>query len=615
MKQFVILLAAALIVALPFIFRRETDVSDWRAGDPELVVVTPHNEAFRQEFARGFSQWHQSKFGSPVRIDWRVIGGTTEIMRYLASEYAASAKQFFKAQAVAWPADGAEVILSRKKPEAPEAQALWQTFRRSDDPVQITSRMDLFFGGGVYDHEKAEKQGLTVPAWGDAGPPAGLFEDAAGRVLIPREMNGEVWRGQAYYGSVLSAFGICYNGDRLADLGIARPPSSWEDLTDPRYFGQLGLTDPTKSGSVAKAFEMIVQTECAKAVAAAGFTPGQIRTFEAAFAAAGKGAGEIPPGVPEAYQEAIGRGWLEGVRLLRRIGANARYFTDSSGRVPMDVSTGAAAAGIAIDFFGRLQAEMSTPPGGRPAMAYVTPVGGSSVTADPVSLLRGAPHRELAVRFIEYLLGEEGQRLWNYRVGTPGGPLRFALRRLPIRRDFYPSADPVLQAAFEKRRPYLTDPLWRPEVDAYRLGQSFLYEPRWTGAHFGIQRDLIRAMCMDSGDELKRAWQAIMEHGGPEKNPEAMRLLEALPDRPVPLTWASAITVYAKVPRLDALREWTAFFREQYRRAEAAANARGRTSARQTVLRGGGRVSDEPQERAVRLAGTLALQGKKEGAD
>ena len=574
MKQFIILLAAALIVALPFIFRRETGVSDWRAGDPELVVVTPHNEAFRQEFAKGFSKWHQVKYGRPVRIDWRVIGGTTEIMRYLAAEYAASAKQFFKTQAAAWPADGAEVILSRKTPEASEARTLWQAFRKSDDPAEITSGMDLFFGGGVYDHEKAEKQGLTVPAWGAAGPPAGLFEDAAGRVLIPREMNGEVWRGQAYYGCVLSAFGICYNVDRLSDLGIARPPSSWEDLADPRYFGQLGLTDPTKSGSVAKAFEMIVQAECAKAVAASGFVPGQIRSFESAFAAAGKSVGELPPDVPEAYQQAVERGWLEGLRLLRRIGANARYFTDSSGRVPVDVSAGAVAAGIAIDFFGRLQAEMSTPPGGHPAMAYVTPVGGSSVTADPVSLMRGAPHRELAVRFIEYLLGEEGQRLWNYRVGTPGGPQRFDLRRLPIRRDFYPSADPLLQAAFEKHRPYLTDPLWQPEVDAYRLGESFLYEPRWTGVHFGIQRDLIRAMCMDSGDELKSAWQAIMKQGGPGMNPEAMRLLEALPDSPYLLTWSSAVTSYVKVPRLDYLREWTAFFRERYRRAEAVANTK-----------------------------------------
>ena len=571
MKVLLVLLIAVLVIALPFLFRREADAGDWRTGDPELVIVTPHNEAIRQEFSEGFSRWHQEKYGRPVRIDWRVIGGTTEIMRYLASEYASSAKRFFKGQGIPWLANGAEVILSRKRPESSDAWPLWQAFRACDDPLEISCRMDLFFGGGVYDHEKAEKQGLTVPAWGEAGPPLGLFEDASGRELIPREMNGEVWRGQAFYGSVLSAFGICYNADRLSDLGITQPPAAWEDLANPRYFGHLGLADPTKSASVAKAFEMIIHAQCAKAVSAAGFTPEMIRRYEKQLVVSGIGAGERPPEVPRTYQAAIENGWMEGLKLIRRIGVNARYFTDSAGKVPIDVGMGAAAAGIAIDFFGRLQAELSTTPGGHPVMTYVTPVGGSSVTADPVSLLRGAPHRPQAVRFIEYLLGEQGQRVWNYRVGTPGGPRRFALRRLPIRRDFYPSADPVLQAAFERHRPYLADPLWQPDVDAYRLGQSFLYEPRWTGVHFGIQRDLIRAMCMDSGDELIRAWQAIQLRGGPEKNQEAMRLLEAMPDKPYPLTWASAVGAYTKVPRLVMLREWTAFFRRQYRLAEAAA--------------------------------------------
>ena len=569
MKSVVVLVLLAVVLALPFLFRRQPDAGEWRRGDPELVIVTPHNEAIRQEFGEGFSRWHQEHFGKPVRIDWRVIGGTTEIMRYLSSEYAASAKRFFKTQSVAWPANGAEVILSGKPPQDGDGGALWQAFRTCDAPTEITSRMDVFFGGGVYDHAKAERQGLTVAAWGEAGPPPGLFEDAAGHALIPAEMNGEVWRGGAYYGSVLSAFGICYNANRLADLRIARPPAAWEDLADPRYIGNVGLADPTKSGSVAKAFEMIIHARCARHVAEAGFTREQVRRFEALIAV---GSPEVPP----PYQNAVERGWLEGVKLVRLIGANARYFTDAAGKVPADVGMGAAAAGIVIDFYGRLQSELSTPLGCEPVMRYVTPMGGSSVTADPISLLRGAPNRELAVRFIEYVLGEDGQRLWNYRPDTPGGPRRFALRRLPIRRDFYPSNDPAWQAAFERHRPHLADPLWQPDVDAYRLGESFHYEPRWTARHFGIQRELIRAMCMDSGDELRQAWRAILAHGGPAENPEAMRHLEAMPEQPHPLTWASAVGAYADEPRLTILSEWTAFFRRQYRLAEDAATRRDR---------------------------------------
>jgi hypothetical protein len=319
---------------------------------------------------------------------------------------------------------------------------------------------------------------------------------------------------------------------------------------------------------------MIIHARCARHVAEAGFSREQVQRYEALFAQAAAVTNGVPAGVPPAYQEAVEQGWLAGVNLLRRIGANARYVTDAAGKVPNDVGMGAAAAGIVIDFYGRLQSELSSPPGRAPVMTYVTPVGGSSVTADPVSLLRGAPHRALAVRFIEYLLGEEGQRLWNYRVGAPGGPVRYALRRLPIRRDFYPSADPLLQAAQERHRPHLADPLWQPEVDAYRLGEAFHYEARWTGRHFGIQRELIRAMCLDAGDELKRAWQAILENGGPAANPEAMRLLEAMPDAPVPLGWTSALAYYARQPRLDVLSAWTAFFRRHYRLAEAAARQR-----------------------------------------
>ena len=98
MKQIVILCIAALVVALPFIFRQQhSSAGNWEPGDPTLIIVTPHNEAIRQEFGEAFSRWHEKKYGAPVNVDWRMIGGTTEIMRYLASEYTASAKGFVRA--------------------------------------------------------------------------------------------------------------------------------------------------------------------------------------------------------------------------------------------------------------------------------------------------------------------------------------------------------------------------------------------------------------------------------------------------------------------------------------------------------------------------------------
>jgi hypothetical protein len=117
--KFVLILVIATVIALPFLFTRDVTQDSWRPGDPELIIVTPHNEAIRQEFALAFSAWHQEKYGQPVRIDWRVLGGTTEIMRYLAAEYARSAKHYFKRESTIWPANGQEVILATHPPTTP----------------------------------------------------------------------------------------------------------------------------------------------------------------------------------------------------------------------------------------------------------------------------------------------------------------------------------------------------------------------------------------------------------------------------------------------------------------------------------------------------------------
>lgn len=577
-----ILLVLALIVALPFWFRQEAGVREWREGDPVLVIITPMNEAIRHEYALGFSRWHARHFGAPVKVDWRNIGGTTEISRYLTSEFVSSFRAWWTSQGRLWRGDGGSIILNKsfdpaKRPDGVEEAdwaeqvAMFRAFRETDDPQAFSSQIDMYFGGGAYDGDNATRQGLLVPAWAPGEIPPGLIADGNGVELIPEGMSGETWRTPTWYGTTLSTFGICYNRDRMQAQGMDSEPASWEDLADPRWFGTLGLADPTKSGSIAKAFETIVQVQCRKAVEAAGFG-GQTDVFEAAIAAARLPPGDMPDGVPAAYQEAVERGWADGLRLLQKIGANARYFTDSASKVPLDVGMGNAAAGLAIDFYGRFEAQVSNEGRGREAMAYVTPRGESGVSADPISILRGAPRRELAGRFIEYLLSEDGQRLWCYRPGEPGGPEKYALQRFPIRRDFYPSANPAFQASYERHRPHTTDDLGRPVLDAYRLAEEYVYRPRWTAGHFGLLRDLVRAMCLDAGQELRKAWGAIGDAGGPEACPRALEAMQRLPQVPEPLTWASGLTMGKKYDRLDLLRQWTLQYRAQY--AEAARLAR-----------------------------------------
>ena len=570
LKNLLVLAAAAVVVALPFVFRRDKPAGQWKEGDPVLVVVSPHIAVIRDEFAIGFSDWHQRRFGQPVRIDWRAIGGTTEIMRYLQGEYVAAYRAWRRRAGLAWPDGAAEAAVAKRKPADDVLAEVWDGFRAHDDAGDFTILIDVFFGGGTYDHSSAARQGFTVAPWPADQIPAGILADADGAEMFPEGRGGEEWRSPVFFSAALSGFGICSNPDRLKDLGITHQPVQWRDLADPRYFGQIGVTDPTKSGSIAKAFEMIIHSECRREILAAGWTPEQIHDFEARIAAARLPPGVMPDGVPARYQDDIERGWLAGVHLVQRIGANARYFTDGAGKVPVDVAAGDAAAGISIDFYARVQAEV-TKAGEQVRLHYVTPLGGSSISGDPISLLRGAPHPELARRFLEYVLSEDGQKLWNYRPGTPGGPRKSALRRMPVRRDFYPDPErPAVQARAKAHARHTSDNLLDPAVDAYHLAGAFEYQPRWTAAHFGFFRQLVRAMCMDAGEELRTAWKAIADAGGPEANPEAMALLQRLPDRPVPIAWKTAGEA-AGSNAMEAMREWTVFFRDSYREAEAAA--------------------------------------------
>src|SRR4029079_9471329 len=112
---------------------------------------------------------------------------------------------------------------------------------------------------------------------------------------------------------------------------------------------------------------------------------------------------------------AIHDGWTGAMSLLRRLGSNARYFTDQSTSIPRDVASGDATVGMCIDYYGRFQAEAAAEAGRPGRVGCVTRRGETSINPDPIALLRGAPHRELAIAFIEFVLSDEGQKLWSFR--------------------------------------------------------------------------------------------------------------------------------------------------------------------------------------------------------
>src|ERR1700683_5078044 len=63
-----------------------------RAMDNEVIVISPHWVGIQAETSRAFSAWHEKKYGIAATIRWRKMGGgTSQILRFLSSEYQANA--------------------------------------------------------------------------------------------------------------------------------------------------------------------------------------------------------------------------------------------------------------------------------------------------------------------------------------------------------------------------------------------------------------------------------------------------------------------------------------------------------------------------------------------
>ena len=525
MRQLFPILALLLAVVVGPILLRPKGERGTRAGEQALVVITPHSEAIRSEFGRAFAAQYLARTGQRVRVDWRTPGGTSEIGRYVESEYIAAFQNHWErtlgrswSKAVEKGFGNAKVAPGADPAQdTPEQQA-----RRAFLDSNVGCKIDLFFGGGAYDFQQQAKAGRLVDCGFIKGHPE-LFGDGAGK--IPQTLSGEpFWDPQGrWIGNVVSSFGICYNTDSLARLGIAPPPARWADLVDPRFLHEIALANPTQSSSVNKAFEMLIQQQ-----------------------------------MSEAGEAGVAEGWARAMRLLMKIGANARYFTDSSTKIALDVEAGEAAAGMTIDFYGRFQSEAVRKPDGSSRLQYVNAAGGTSVGVDPIGLFRGAPHPELAREFIAFVLSPEGQKLWNWKVGAPGGPQRYALRRLPVL--------PALYAP--EFRPLRSD----PEVDPYALAQSFTYHDQWTGALFRSIAFTFRVMCIDTHDELTAAWRALIAAGFPPEATAAFENVSAV-DYAVAGGRMREALGGDKIKEVQLAKELADHFRAQYRRAQELARA------------------------------------------
>lgn len=473
-----------MIVALPLALRRETATTSARLADDQIVILTPHNESIRREFGEAFaSHWKQTT-GRTLYVDWRTPGGTSEIRMVLDAGFKAAA-----------------------------------------ETGRAGIGVDVLFGGGEPDFSSQAKQGRLMPLRVFVSHPE-LFVNGG---PIPETFTGERYYppDHVWVGTCMSQFGICYNPDVLKRLGLP-VPTAWRDLGDPGYAGSLALADPTKSGSVARAFELLVQGEI-------------LRALEAQ---------------PDNRTAALDAGWTSGLQWIQRLAANSRYFTDSASKIPQDVGQGNAAAGMCIDFYGRSYARDLTTKSGDPRLVWIAPQGGTTLSADPVGVLKGAPHLAVAQCFVEFCLSPGAQILWFGNPGTPYGPKERALHRTPIRRDMY--------------RPAILANTTMPGIHPYEDPGNFNYQRELTGASFNTLRQLVKVMCIDSHDEMKSAWLALRAAGMPA---DALAVFSDMSIMPYSLggkgdpgfDGSDALKTSAHAAEIG---EW---FRANYRKAQAMA--------------------------------------------
>jgi phosphoglycerate transport regulatory protein PgtC len=179
-----------------------------------------------------------------------------------------------------------------------------------------------------------------------------------------------------YVGFAASGYGIMYN-TRYLRANALPAPKEWDDLKKPIYFGHVGISAPSRSGTTHLTVETVLQ----------------------------------------------GEGWDKGWATMLEIGGNLAQVSDRSFGVPDAVNSGQYGIGIVIDFFG-LSAKASGFP-----VDFVYPTVTTLVPAN-IGIIANAKSPKAAEAFVEFLLSDEGQQIL----------LDPKIQRLPVRAATYDKA-------------------------------------------------------------------------------------------------------------------------------------------------------------------------------
>ncbi|HHT9124774.1 MAG TPA: ABC transporter substrate-binding protein [Candidatus Brocadiia bacterium] len=314
-------------------------------------------------------------------------------------------------------------------------------FNRSPDGIGV----DIFWGGGFDPYLKLSTEGVLLSYRMPDELLSKIPSECLGMPIYDSEFR--------WYGTAMAGFGIVYNKPVLRLMGLYEP-KTWSDLANPRLTGWVSSADPRESGSIHVMYELILQIY----------------------------------------------GWEKGFETITRICANTKAFATSAGHVINSVASGDTAYGLAIDFYA--WAKMAEV--GKDNLGYVLPEEETVISLDPIAILKGAPNLGLAKRFVQFVMSEEGQKLWMLPIGSKDGPKKFYLNRMSILPALYDDPDIIVPV----------NPFSRGTA---QRATTFRFDSDKAAKRWGLINDLIGVSLIDNHKMLVNAWRAIQKGGMKEE--------------------------------------------------------------------------------------------------
>ncbi len=297
-----------------------------------------------------------------------------------------------------------------------------------------TSGVDIMWGGTGANFVDMAQEGFLAPYRLPDAVKKGFPDQCAGVPLSDSQFR--------WHAAAIASFGIFYNR-KVLQLEKLPEPNAWSDLADPKYFDQVSLADLRQSGTNSTMQMVVVEI----------------------------------------------LGWERGWQTLMGITGNTRQFTHSSSDPVKAVVAGDAAVSMVIDFYGLSKMwEL-----GDEHLNFILPEGQSVLDPDPVAILRGAPNRIAAERFLNFVLSVPAQKLWMLPKGAVDGPKAADLARMSIL--------PQAYAETEGKRLYAMNPFQQKSMHKIDLEAQ--------GKMRRAFNDLLGTIMIDHHHEIKAVWRKL----------------------------------------------------------------------------------------------------------